>query len=137
METEGEDQGCFLQNPYAFAQSQFTESESGVLDVPQEELEDHLKMSYSDPLHEVPLLHMAGIPRPASPGVAFDMSNLKVKEVHEFVRKTRTNGAPGADGLSYKLNKNCPLVLGELMVLLQRAWKEDLVPQDWCLAGGI
>ena len=27
-------------------------------------------------------------------------------------------------------------MLGELTVLLQRAWKEDLVPQDWCLADG-
>ena len=41
------------------------------------------------------------------------------------------------NGLSYKLYKNCPLVLDELTVLLQRAWKEDLIPQDWCLADGI
>jgi len=65
------------------------------------------------------------------------MSNLKAKEVREFVRKARTKSAPGMNGLSYKLYKNCPLVLGELTVLLQRVWKENLIPQDWCLADGI
>ena len=65
------------------------------------------------------------------------MSNLKVKKVREFVRKARTKIAPGVNGSSYKLYKHCPLVLGELTVILQRAWKEDLIPQDWCLADGI
>ena len=128
---------AFYKNPYAFAKSLFTESKSGVLDVPQEELEEHLKKTYSDSCRDVPLPHMYGITKPAPPGLAFDMSNLKAKEVREFVRKARTNSASGMNGLSYKLYKNCPLVLGELMVLLQRAWKEDLIPQDWCLADGI
>jgi len=128
---------AFYKNPYAFAKSLFTESKSGVLDVPQEELEEHLKKTYSDSCRDVPLPHMHGITKPAPPGLAFDMSNLKAKEVREFVRKARTKSAPGMNGLSYKLYKNCPLVLGELTVLLQRAWKEDLIPQDWCLADGI
>lgn len=80
---------------------------------------------------------MAGIPRPASSGVTFDMSNLKVKEVCEFVRKAHTKNAQYINGLSHKLYKNYPLVLGELVVLLRRAWKVDLVPQDWCLADGV
>ena len=128
---------AFYKNTYAFAKSLFTESKRGVLDVSQEDLEDHLKKTYSDLLSDVPLSHMAGIVRSASPGVAFDMSNLKVKEVREVVRKVGAKSAPGMNGLSYKLYKNCPLVLGELTVLLQRAWKEVLVTQDWCLADGI
>lgn len=76
-------------NPFVFVKSLFTESKVGGLDVPQEKLEDLLKNTYSGPLHDVPLPHVAGIPRPASLAVAFDMSNLKVKEVREFVRKAR------------------------------------------------
>ena len=93
--------------------------------MPQEELEDHLKKTYSDSC------------RPAPPGVAYDMFNLKVKEVREFARKARSMSAPVMNGLPYKLCKNCPIVLGELTVLLQWAWKEDLIPQDWCLVDGI
>lgn len=80
---------------------------------------------------------MAGIPRPASPGVTFDMSNLKVKELREFVGKAHTKNAQDRNGSSYKLYKNSPLVLGELMVHLRHAWKVDLVPQDWKLTDGV
>lgn len=104
---------AFYKNPYAFAKSLFTESKSGVQDVPQGELEEHFKKTYSDPCRNVPLPRMPGITRPAPTGVAFDMSNLQMKGVREFVRKS----VPGMNGLSYKLYKNCPLVLGERTVL--------------------
>ena len=92
---KGKTRDAFYKNPYAFAKSLFTESKSGFLDVPQEELENHLKKTYSDLLRNVPLPHMAG--------VAFDMFNLKVKEVREFVRKACAKSSPGMIGLSYKL----------------------------------
>ena len=78
--------GMLSTKTHASAKSLFTEGDIGVLDVPQDELEGHLEKPYSDPLHDMPLLHMAGIPTPASPGVAIDMSNLKVNEVREFVK---------------------------------------------------
>ena len=70
---------------------------------------------------------MAGIVRPACPGVAYDMSNLKVKEVREFVRKARTKSDPGMLHLSYKPYKNCPLVLGELVVFLHVPGKTGIL----------
>lgn len=86
---KAEDKGCFLQKPIRLCQTLFTESKSGVLDVPLEELKEHLKKTYSDSCQNVPLPYMP------PPGVAFDMSNLKVKEVCEFVQKAHTKSAPG------------------------------------------
>ena len=43
----------FYLNPYAFAKKLFVESKSGKLDVLKEELENHLKMIYSDDLNGI------------------------------------------------------------------------------------
>lgn len=59
----------------------------------------------------MPLPHMAGVARSASPGVISDMSELELKEAGKFVWMGRTKNALGMNGLSYKLYKNYPLVL--------------------------
>lgn len=38
------------------------------------------------------------------------MSDIKTKEVDDFVRKARSKSAPGNDGISYKVFKKCPLL---------------------------
>ena len=55
----------------------------------------------------------------------------------DFIRKARAKSAPGINGISYKLYKNCPKVLHRLISLLKRAWEEDHVQKEWCLADGI
>ena len=128
---------AFYRNPYAFAKKLFTAAKSGQLDVPQEELEAHLARTYSDPLKEVPLLPMDGIPQPDEPDVPFRVGGYRLSEVRDFVRKARAGGAPGMNGISFKLYKNCPTVLEQLVVLLQRAWREGIVAQEWCLTDGV
>ena len=72
------------------------------------------------------------------PTVKFDDSGIKLKKVQDFVHKACAGSALGLNGISYKLYKNCPRVLRKLTVLLQQAWKKDIiVPQEWCLADGI
>ena len=61
----------FYRNPYAFPKKLVTAAKSGRLDIPQGELEDHIRKTYSDPLREVPLPLMDGIPpleEPETPG---------------------------------------------------------------------
>ena len=113
------------------------ESKSGKLDVPKEELENHLKMTYSDDLNGIPIPPLRDLPKPQDPTVMFDDSGIKLKEVRDFVHKARAGSAPGLNGISYNLYKNCPHVLRKLTVLLQQAWKKAIVPQEWCLADGI
>ena len=127
----------FFKNPYAFAKKLFTEARSGTLDVPQEELQDHLRKTYSDPLKETPLSEIAGLPVLEAPGTPFNLGGVRSKEVGDFVRKARAASAPGINGISYKLYKNCPSVLLILTGLLQRAWREGVVPEEWCLADGV
>ncbi|KAL9976249.1 hypothetical protein ACROYT_G013521 [Oculina patagonica] len=127
----------FVKNPYKFAKGLFVESKSGKLECAKEELENHLKATYSDPKREDKLPRMAGLQKPTSPGVAFDMSDIKMKEVDDFVRKARAKSAPGNDGISYKVYKKCPLLRNHLFRLLHEMWRKKSVVDRWCFAEGI
>ena len=105
------------------------ESKNGKFDVLKEELKNHLRMTYSDDLRD--------LPKPQDPTVTFDDSGIKLKEVRDFVHKSSAGSALGLNGISYKLYKNCPRVLRKLTVFLQQAWNKGIVPQEWCLADGI
>lgn len=54
-----------------------------------------------------------------------------------LVFKSHVGSAPGINRISYKLYIYCPNVLKQLTLLLQRAWKKDIVPQKWYLADSI
>ena len=113
------------------------ESKSGKLDVPKEELENHLKMTYSYDLNGIPIPPLRDLPKSQDTTLLFDDSGIKLKEVRNFVHKARECSAPGLNGISYKLYKNCPHVFRKITVLLQQAWKKGIVSQEWCLADGI
>ena len=69
--------------------------------------------------------------------VCLMIAGKKLKEVRDFVNKASAGSAPGMNGISHKLYKNCPHVLRKLTVLLRQVCKKDIVPQEWCLADGI
>ena len=98
----------FYSNPYAFAKKLFVESKSDKLDVPKEELENHLRMTYSDYLNGIPIPPLWDLPKPQDPTVMFDDSRIKLKEVWNFVHKAGADSAPSMNGISYKLYKNLP-----------------------------
>ena len=109
------------------------ESKSGKLDVPKEELENHLRMTYSDDLNGIPIPPLRDLPKPQDPTVMFVESGIKLKEVRNFVHKACAGSALGMNGISYKSYKNCPRVLGKLNVLLQQASNKGIVTQELCL----
>ena len=127
----------FLSNPYKFAKGLFTESKSGQLACTKEELEQHVKQTYSDEHREEELPAMSGLKRPSAPGVPFDMGDIRVKEVDEFVKKARSKSAPGNDGISYKVYKNCPRLRNVLFLLLRQMWKMKKEADRWKIAEGI
>ncbi|GFO06503.1 reverse transcriptase [Plakobranchus ocellatus] len=46
-------QECFIRDPFQFARQIFQQPKSGILTVDREELETHLKKTYSDPTREI------------------------------------------------------------------------------------
>ena len=127
----------FLKNPFGFTKSLFEQSKSGTLKASQEELEEHLRKTYSDPRQDDPLPEVDGLIRPDAPLQEFDLSDLKWSEVRECAQKARAKSAPGVNGLSYKLLKKCPNVLKVLWRLLRVAWKKLVVSPSWCIADGV
>ena len=103
----------------------------------EEELENHLKETYSDPKRREKLSIIRGQNRPTRPGVLFDGSDIKAREVEEFVRKARSKSSPGNDGVSYKIYKKCPRLRKILFFLLRKMWKKEDVAERWEMAEGI
>ena len=115
----------FLKNPYDSAKKLFTEARSGKLKCTKEEVEAHVRQTYSDPKREEPLPYIKGLRRPTSPGVDFDLGPIREQEVDEFVRKARAKSAPGGDGVSYKVFKNCSKLRHQLFLALYHLWMNN------------
>ena len=90
----------FIKDPYKFAKGLFSESKSGKLERTKEELENHLKETYSDQERHHRLPRMARLQKPTALGVTFDVNDIKMKEVDDFVRNAPSKSAPGNDGIS-------------------------------------
>ena len=127
----------FLKNPFNTAKKLFTEARSGKLKCTKEELDAHVKQTYSDPRRDEPLPHMRGLKRPTSPGVSFDLGPIRKQEVDDFVKKARAKSAPGGDGVSYKVFKYCNKLRDSLYGLLWNLWQDKEMVEDWGRAEGV
>ncbi|KAI8482700.1 hypothetical protein Bbelb_395800 [Branchiostoma belcheri] len=107
----------FFRNPFKFAKSLLEEKKGGDLTIGVEDLEAHLKATYSDPEKDRPL---------DSPG-----------EVLAAVKRARAAAAPGPNGVPYRVYKMCPKTLRVLWKLMQVAWRKKCVPVSWRRAGGV
>ena len=87
----------------------FEGEKNGILNIPKENLEAHLRKEYTDPLTNTPLGRLNEPNRPHPPEEKFDDSPLKQGEINDFVRKARTKSSPGINGISYKLYRRFPL----------------------------
>ncbi|GFO33247.1 prominin-1-a-like [Plakobranchus ocellatus] len=93
----------FIRDPFQFARQLFQQPKSGTLTVEREELETHLKKTYSDPTREIPLKETTGLVWPAAPGIKFDSKPPSLEEVIAVVNKARAKSAPGPNGLNKDL----------------------------------
>ena len=59
----------FLKDPYGSVKKMFAELRSGELSCSKEELDDHVRSTYSDPRRDDPIPHIEGLKRPSPPGV--------------------------------------------------------------------
>ena len=127
----------FFKNPFEFAKGLFEKARSGVLNVPKEELEEHLKNTYSDPRREDPMPHIEGLVRPTEPTTPFDLSEPKLNEMDKFLKKARSASSPGHNGVPYKVYKKCDGLRKILWKLLRVVWRNDIMPVSWCQAEGV
>ena len=113
----------FFNSPFQFTKDIFDKSRSGVLKVSQEELEEHLNKTYSDPNRESPMSHIEGLVHPTEPSVPFDISPPKLSEIEQFLKKSRSASSPGNNGVPYKVYKKCAKLRKTLWNLLKVAWR--------------
>ncbi|KAI8490806.1 hypothetical protein Bbelb_315990 [Branchiostoma belcheri] len=127
----------FFRNPFKFAKSLLEEKKGGDLTIGVEDLEAHLKATYSDPEKDRPLDSPGYVPRPAEPSVPMDVTPPKWSEVLAAVKRARAAAAPGPNGVPYRVYKMCPKTLRVLWKLMQVAWRKKCVPVSWRRAGGV
>ena len=127
----------FLKNPYGVAKKMFTEAKSGRLECTKEELDEHLKKTYTDPKKNDRLPQLRGLKHPPKPKRAFKLNDIAKKEVDDFVKKARAKSAPGKDRVPYKVYKMCNRLRYKLHILLRAAWREKIIPERWCHAEGV
>ncbi|GFN80460.1 reverse transcriptase [Plakobranchus ocellatus] len=90
----------FIRDPFQFARQLFQQPKTGTLTVEREELETHLKKTYSDPTREIPLEETSGLVWPAAPGIKFDSKPPSLQEVIAVPKQLRTVLAGyGAEGM--------------------------------------
>ena len=69
--------------------------------------------------------------RLATPTTPFDLSEPRLKEVRDFVRRAWAGASPGPSGIPYKVYKACPRLLLLLWKLLKEVWRQEVVPSFW------
>ena len=123
----------FYENPHKFTKKLCEENKSGVLEVHLDELEDHLRRTYTAKSQEE-VQPIAGLVRLAVPTTPFDLSEPRLKEVTGFVKRAWAGASPGPNGIPYKGYKTCPRLLQLLWKLLKVVWRQEVVTSFWAEA---
>ena len=127
----------FEKNTFKFTKKLFEGERNGLLNIPKEDLEAHLRKKYTDPLTDTLLSRFNEPNRPQPPEEKSDDSALKLGKIKDFVRKARAKSSPGINGISYKLYKRCPKILALLWKLLREAYTKKFIAENRGLADGI
>ena len=85
----------FYKDPFQFARQLFQQPRSGSLSGKKEQLETHLRKTYSDLNREIPLSEPAGLVWPAAPVEEFHTKPPNLKKINALVQKARAKSAPG------------------------------------------
>ena len=127
----------FYEDPFAFTKALFNPVKSGELKATRDELQNHLRNTYSDNMRNLPLPPMEALVRPTSPGENFDTHPPRLSEVERFVKKARAGSSPGPNGVPYKVFKYCTRMRRLLWRLLRVLWRNNVVPKEWSKAEGV
>ena len=126
-----------MENPFCFGKSLLDPPKSGTLRATKQELDEHFRLAFKDPLSDSELPERTDFPEVQLPKVAFDGGEIKMNEVSQFLKKTRNKSAPGPNGIPYLLYKRCPGVQKLLYNRLKIAWRSRCVDREWQKAEGV
>ena len=119
----------FTENPFKFIKLVFAET-SGSLKIPKEELEEALRVTYSDPFRDIQVESMDGLNRPQEPVVPFDLCRIRLAEIQAVVRKARAKAAGGPNGITYAVYNNCPELTKCLWKFIAGVWESGEIPDS-------
>ncbi|KAK7915663.1 hypothetical protein WMY93_011424 [Mugilogobius chulae] len=128
---------AFISDPFRFTKQLLGQKRNGKLECSQEELDHYLDDVYSDPTREQDLGECKILIEPPPPTVPYDVSELRLSEVSEVIKKARAGSAPGPSGTCYKVYKNCPKLLTRLWKILRVIWRRGRIPEFWKAAEGV
>lgn len=128
---------AFIADPFRFTKELLWQKRGGKLVCLQEEMDQYLSKTYSDPKREEELGMCDILIDPPGPETQFDLSELQLKEVREVIRKARAGSAPVSSNTSYKVYKNCPKLLFRLWKILCVFWRRGRIPKQWRVAVGV
>ncbi|KAJ8333923.1 hypothetical protein SKAU_G00412420 [Synaphobranchus kaupii] len=98
----------FIANPFGFTKQLLGQKCSGHLECSKEEIDHHLRNTYSDNEREQDLGNYRALITPPEPTSEFNDKEPTLKEVQEIVRSARTSSAPCPSGVPYMVYKRCP-----------------------------
>ena len=127
----------FFKEPFRYVKGLFTQEKSGSLKAGKQEIEEHLRRTYTDEkrheFREIPN-DMPPLPQPVHSCETFPP---RLSEVEKAVKKARAGSAPGPNGVPYLVYKRAPGVTRFLWKLMKVVWEKKQVPRAWRRAGGI
>ena len=110
---------------------------SGTMANSVEEVQEYIRSVHSDPEKQIPLGDCPRIEDEQPPSIQFDLSEPKLSEIRDVVKKARSSSAPGPNGIPYKVYKMCPQLTRRLWRLIKVIWRKEKVPEEWQKAEGI
>ena len=128
---------AFVANPYQFSKRLMDKEKSGTIANSVEEVQEYIRSVHSDPEKQIPLGDCPRIEDEQPPTTQFDVSEPKLSEIRDVVKKARSSSAPGPNGIPYKVYKMCPLLTRRLWRLIKVIWRKEKVPEEWQKAEGI
>ncbi|XP_049324773.1 uncharacterized protein LOC125789951 [Astyanax mexicanus] len=127
----------FLANPFGFTRKLLGQKRSGRLECSQEEVDNFLHNTLSDPDREQGLGPQRALLDVPAPIIEFNTSEPTWKEVQEVTRAARSSSAPGPSRVPYKVYKRCPNLLRNLWKLLRVIWRRGTISDQWRQAEGV
>lgn len=92
---------AFISNPFGFTKRLLGQKKSGNLMCTADEMNYHLRVTFSDSAREQDLGPCEKLIKPPEPAAQFNISGPTLKEVKEAVMAARSRSTPGPSGVPY------------------------------------
>jgi len=127
----------FYQNPFKAAKEMLAPRVNTQLNVPKITLDAYVRDVASDPLRDVELGELPGLPEvPESVG---SLSNKAFSFMHfmRVLKKKKSASQPGPNKIPYRVYKSCPQLARFLHRILNEVFRGERIPLCWRVNDGI